>query len=191
MYDWGPHSAFSVLLLHNAMAVIVTVILCQLIRQRLVIALTATALCILATFWLRDSSISHRVGWWGMMQDPLDGWHDELESRVRLTYTLLAGGFAPFVFSLLTTWRWANGPKRKPIRLQQLRMRSILEITTLACLSFGFYHWIDSHSISYLPMIFAAIILMLRPDIVFRDWRIRQAHRVRLQEARRRWRHAP
>lgn len=182
--NWGPQSGLSILLLHNAMAIILAFVMSQVLRRRLAAAMIALFVSLSATYYLRDVNVAHRLGWWSLVSQPFTSSDATLTTRLIVAYTLLTGLLAPFVFAYITVCRWTTGRTPADLRQKQVRLRALLAFSTMCAMAFGYHHWLQSQAIAYYPTLLVAVCLAVRPFQCLTVWRSARDRHARLKAHR-------
>ncbi len=188
-------SPLSLLLLHNAVAIVVAVILTRGLRNRAFIALLALVIALGITFTVRRVNTATALGWWLFVQEPASSVYDPvIHDTMRRSFGvfgafgLLTLFISPFVFAHFTAYQWTTPRITDRVQLanRQLRLGTVFLTVTVGCLLLGISSWLSTGVMVIWPIVFVAICLMARPLRWWTDVRRRLHNDKRLAEIYRR-----
>jgi len=162
----------SVLLFHNALVVIVAVRLAQFIRRRSLISLLAVMMGLAALTKSQNVDAVRQVAWWEFVQEPLSGFYEPFTLGTMCRWPDLVGCYglivvviSPLVFAYCAAYQWTvtGNETTSCVRIWQIRMRTLLVITTSLCLVLGYNEWVRNSAVLFYPTCVTALLLVVRP----------------------------
>ena len=190
MLDLDAHP-MSLLLVHNALAILVAFVLTQLLRGNRRIAVLSFVIAASVSYQLRSLNPVCEFGWQMFIDAPIaSGWRwvvFNLEPpRVSMVgwLGLIYAFLSPLVFAVFTAHQWSCDACKKRGR-KQIALRSLLLIATIGCFVLGISSWFRSKGIALEPLIVTAACILIRPARLWTWFRHEGQQDKRMAELRR------
>ncbi len=187
----------TLLLLHNAVAVIIAVLLSRVLHLRVLTA--AISLLVAICFLLGVSAVNagSEIGLRQFIHELAFCFYDPViydtswdVPEMIGVYGLVTVFISPLVFAYYASWQWASDHPAPGDRLgkHQFRLRSVLGVTTLFSILLGFLSWSQSGNITVYPIAILATCLAVRPLRWWGEMKRRRQRDIRLAQLRSRLR---
>lgn len=185
----------TLLVLHNAIAVIIAAMVVRLNFYLLFTAIVSVGAALFATWRLRSLYAVVELSWFACLRDPCAALYDPAmydtmrrSQDALAAFVLIALYVSPLTLAYFTAWQWRPPSVGGRLQCHQVRLGIAFWAASGGCLMLGIHSWLSTQQIAFYPVVVAAICLALRPVRVLRAYWRRLQRDKRLSEARHRLR---